>query len=239
MSGGLNILERNVRQISCGTNVIHISYENFLPGEYEKRVIFGSRCRSLVKMRCIFDEKRADIFYMIFGLTSLEDYLKKQPDDIQKVLEILLDIIKAVRDCSSCLIPAEELMLDFDSIYVSEQQDRVLLIYNPGGGRSGSLSGSISAIADRMKKSCRAACLGGRVLDQYQKQLLSCEEDVEKIISATEEAMRRSYTGIPAGYSAPETGPADIHAVMESENAYGAGSIIRQHIRDFFNELVS
>lgn len=78
MGSSMSFYDRNIQQVASDDKVIHISYDNLVPGEYEKRVIFGNMCISLVRMRCIFEGNDADVFYITAGLNGLTSISAKR-----------------------------------------------------------------------------------------------------------------------------------------------------------------
>lgn len=264
MGSSMSFYDRNIQQVASDDKVIHISYDNLVPGEYEKRVIFGNMCGSLVRMRCIFEGSGADVFYITAGLAGFDEYAGKEAESMQGFLGIILNILKAVRDCGNYLIPENEISLRPENIFFSEMNGDVRLMYLPGFSRESSLGREAVMLTERAEKLCRAGVLARGALEEYRVRLLENENDVHEMISATEEAMRRTFNvfqhsqqpaaplysaqassqaaGTPPSYDQGATAPAESErrtAVRETPVEYGAGGVIKRHIREFINELVS
>jgi hypothetical protein len=238
MNSNLTAGERNVQQVFSGDRVIHISYDNLIPGEYEKRVIFGNLCGSLTGMRCIFEGRRADVFYITGGLCRFDDYIKKEAENTQSFLGIILEILKAVRECGNYLIPENELSLKPENIFFSEMNGSVKLLYMPGFRRKASLAEEMAMLTDRAEKVCHFGMLQRDIISEYRSELLRGDNDTDSMISITEEAMRRTFIpSVPDSIKAAD-GEKKV-MVMESGSDYGAGGIIKRHLKDFINELVS
>lgn len=292
MGSNMNFYDRDIKQIASDDKVIHISYDNLVPGEYEKRVIFGNMCGSLVRMRCIFEGNDADVFYITAGLSRFDEYIARNTDSMQSFLGMILNVLKAVRDCGNYLIPENEISLRSENIFFSDMNGSVRLMYLPGFSRDGSLGKEAVALTERAEKLCSHGMLQHDALKEYRSELLENENDIHEMISLTEEAMRRtfniypntSYTnafhgaapgaeddagasdggmtadmiqkynystgagtyhaesGAPALYdrAAAGAGSAEKRLMVREEPAeYGASGVIKRHIREFINELVS
>lgn len=275
MGSSMSFYDRDIRQVSSDDKVIHISYDNLVPGEYEKRVIFGNMCSSLVKMRCIFEGNDADIFYITAGLSRSDEYIARETDSIQSFLEMVLNILKAVRDCENYLIPENEISLRCENIFFSEMNGSVRLMYLPGFSREGTIGREVVMITEHAEKLCRFGMLHKDVLSEYRNGILENENDIQEMISLTEEAMRRTFnvyssdvnneydasaaseeksadmqpcgsgqspSALPAygGYShADAAASGKRFAAREEPVEYGTGGVIKKHIREFINELVS
>ncbi len=254
MGSNMNFYDRDIRQIASDDKVIHISYDNLVPGEYEKRVIFGNMCGSLVRMRCIFEGSDADIFYITAGLSRFDEYIARETDSMQSFLGMILNILKAVRDCGNYLIPENEISLRSDNIFFSDMNGSVRLMYLPGFNRDGSLGNEAVMLTEHAEKLCRHGMLQRDALREYRSELLENENDIQEMISLTEEAMRRTFNVYTNEYTAAAPGAevssdtADIAAacipekrpmVREEPAEYGTGGVIKRHIREFINELVS
>ena len=263
MGSSMSFYDRNIQQVASDDKVIHISYDNLVPGEYEKRVIFGNMCISLVRMRCIFEGNDADVFYITAGLNRFDEYIGKETESMQGFLGLILNILKAVRNCGNYLIPENEISLRSENIFFSKMNGDVRLMYLPGFSRESSLGREAVMLTERAEKLCRPGVLTRSALEEYRARLIENENDVHEMISATEEAMRRTFNVFqpsqhsdahmhsaqaPSQAAAPPVrdhgGTASVEserrlAVRETHVEYGAGGVIKRHIREFINELVS
>ena len=118
-------------------------------------------------------------------------------------------------------------------------------------------------LTERAEKLCRPGVLTRSALEEYRARLIENENDVHEMISETEEAMRRTFNVFqpsqhsdahmhsaqaPSQAAAPPVrdhgGTVSVEserrlAVRETPVEYGAGGVIKRHIREFINELVS
>lgn len=279
MGSNMNYYSRNIQQVASDDKVIHISYDNLIPGEYEKRVIFGNMCPSLVGMRCIFEGNDADVFYITAGLSRFDEYAAREVDSMQSFLGMILNVLKAVRDCANYLIPENEVSLRSENIFFSEMNGSAKLMYLPGFVRDGSIGTEAVMLTERAERLCGAGMLQREALEAYRGRLAENENDIHEMIAITEEAMRRTYniaydqaavqsSGQPAhqyqaSAASEQRGLYDIGsiaplneisleknrseknrtekrpAVGEEPASYGTGGVIKRHIREFINELVS
>ncbi len=262
MGSNMKLYDRNIQQVSSDDKVIHISYDNLVPGEYEKRVIFGNMCGSLVGMRCIFEGDGADIFYITAGMSRFDEYIARAADSMQSFLGVILSILKAVRDCGNYLIPENEISLKRENIFFSEMNGSVKLMYLPGFSRESSIGSETVMLTEQAERMCGFGMLHRDALNEYRSKILENENDIHEMIALTEEAMRRTFN-VSSDIKADEartasTDPAapvntvfsydrfsaaaeiDKHpAVREEPAEYGASGVIKRHIREFINELVS
>ena len=235
-----NILnpERSIRQLSSGDRVVHISYGSFLPGDYEKQVILGNKCSALIPMRCIFDGDSADIFYIISGLCGFEEYVEKETDGARSLLEMILNVMKAVRLCGQYLILEHEVSLRPEHIFFSEANGAARLLYMPGSAPGESLGEAFAELLRTGEQRCRLGLFQKELLEDCRNGLIVCGNDLEQMICAAEESMRRTF-----GMELPEISGAPAAAeevsVREYSSEYGGTGGIRRHLREFLNDLVS
>lgn len=254
MISSINNDGRNIQQTASGDKILNISYDNIVPGEYEKRVIFGNMCGALVSMRCIFEGTSADIFYITGGLSRFDEYVKKEAADTQSFLKIILSLLQAVRECRNYLIPENELSLKSENIFFSEMNGNAKLIYMPGFRRESALGEETAALVEKAERICRFGMLQRGIMTEYKAALIEAESDAAAMISLTEEAIRKTFTpaiyggadyecdsGTVGSTGAEKRQPAVNQAsrMMEDASEYGTGGVLKRHIRDFINELVS
>jgi len=233
---GISIYERNIQQGFSDERVIHISYSNFIPGNYEKQVIFGNKCPSLTGMRCIFEGSNADVFYIIGGLCRFEEYVEKKAVSTQDLLGLILSVLKAVKECSAYLVMGNEISLKSENIYFTAAEGRVQLMYMPGGRRLSNMGDEIILLTEKAERISRLGLLQKDIIKDFCSAVSTCGDDVADMIAAAEEAMRKTY--IPFQDVSDEN---EIRSqkLQEEKREYMEGSAIKKHIRDFFNELVS
>lgn len=237
----INFTTRNVYQVSAGEQAVRISYDELMPGEYEKRVILGNGCSSLVSMRCIFEGDSADIFYITSGLCTFEEYFRRTAGSLQSFLDAFLKLLNAIVDCEDHLILKDEIRLRMENIFFSEANGNVKLLYMPGSAREGTLGAEMAAVIEDAQSLCSAGMLYGGQLEEYKASVKGAGNNIERMILLTEEYLRRTFSSAAAPYNAGgnEENIKENAVAEEAADFYGTGSSIKKHIKDFINELVS
>lgn len=233
---GIGLYERNIQQGSSDEKVIHISYSNFSPGDYEKQVIFGNRCPSLVRMRCIFEGSRADIFYITGGSYRYKEYIERKAVDTQDILRVILAILKALQDCCGYLIMENEISLNSNNIFFSLSDDSVRLMYMPGRDQGMELSEQMILLTREAEAASRLGMLQKDILRGFCDTVSDCGNDISKMIEAAEEALRKTY--IPFQDISDEA-DVSVPKLQEEKRDYSEAGSFKRHLKDFFNELVS
>lgn len=240
--------ERNIHQTASKDRILNISYDNIVPGEYEKRVIFGNMCESLVSMRCIFEGTSADIFYITGGLSRFDEYIKKEAGGTQAFLKIILNLLYAVKECGNYLIPENEISLKTENIFFSEMNGNAKLVYMPGFRRERPLGEEVAALVEKAEKMCHLGMLQRDIMSEYKNSLVESESDISVMTALTEEAIRKTFMPVlhdekdtDALYTGKKIENQGMTSMaMEEAAKYGSGSgVLKRHIRDFINEIVS
>lgn len=103
--------------------------------EYEERIIREQNCRVILP----FEMRRVDdiscYYYKVSGMFSLKKKMVTNKMGLEDYKEVYRNIIEAVEELESFLLPTEDLVLDSSVIFYGESNNKLKFCYQPGMGR--------------------------------------------------------------------------------------------------------
>lgn len=181
-----------IRKSASGSGQISYYTERTEFSEFERQIMTGNRCRSLLNMRCVFSAEGTKIFYAADHCVRLDAILKSGMADIYDILSLCSAFLETLNIMRDFMLNPSDIPYDSDEyIFCQHRVPGLKFAYIPGYKNKMSVREKLSEIADTAIEYCITDDSGVRMLSDYKGRLYSVNDEIRPLMLLTEEEARK------------------------------------------------